>query len=130
MAVGANCGGGPGQWQAQERKPVVVTQHFAIVDVPVVANKEHLAYVVDGIGPKIDGGASLEKCKRSRAKANDEYYIPRRPDGFVATEADRWPTATWQGPDQAATSTTTMMMKEEALSPWNNCNERRSYRVP
>jgi F-type H+-transporting ATPase subunit alpha len=37
----------------------------AIVDVPV--GPELLGRVVDGIGQPIDGGASLDNCKRSRA---------------------------------------------------------------
>jgi hypothetical protein len=34
----------------------------AIVNVPVVGTKERLGRVVDGVGPPIGGGDSLEKC--------------------------------------------------------------------
>merc|ERR1712194_203367 len=47
----------------------------AIVDVPVGA--ELLGRVVDGIGQPIDGGASLDNCKRSRAEAKAPGIIPR-----------------------------------------------------
>ncbi|KAL3917351.1 MAG: hypothetical protein SGARI_007736, partial [Bacillariaceae sp.] len=40
-----------------------VTRTGAIVDVPV--GNELLGRVVDGIGQPIDGGASLDSCKRS-----------------------------------------------------------------
>jgi len=47
----------------------------AIVDVPV--GEELLGRVVDGIGQPIDGGASLDNCKRSRAEAKAPGIIPR-----------------------------------------------------
>merc|ERR1719330_629969 len=47
----------------------------AIVDVPV--GPELLGRVVDGIGQPIDGGASLDSCKRSRAEAKAPGIIPR-----------------------------------------------------
>lgn len=47
----------------------------AIVDVPV--GPELLGRVVDGIGQPIDGGASLDKCKRSRAEVKAPGIIPR-----------------------------------------------------
>merc|ERR1712226_199723 len=47
----------------------------AIVDVPV--GEELLGRVVDGIGQPIDGGASLDSCKRSRAEAKAPGIIPR-----------------------------------------------------
>merc|ERR1711935_1014314 len=47
----------------------------AIVDVPV--GEELLGRVVDGIGQPIDGGASLDGCKRSRAETKDPGIIPR-----------------------------------------------------
>merc|ERR1719471_1315013 len=47
----------------------------AIVDVPV--GEELLGRVVDGIGQPIDGGASLDKCKRSRAEVKAPGIIPR-----------------------------------------------------
>merc|ERR1711981_147202 len=47
----------------------------AIVDVPV--GPELLGRVVDGIGQPIDGGASLEKCARSRAEVKAPGIIPR-----------------------------------------------------
>jgi len=53
----------------------VVKRTGAIVDVPV--GEELLGRVVDGIGQAIDGGASLEKCKRSRAEVKAPGIIPR-----------------------------------------------------
>merc|ERR1712161_77766 len=47
----------------------------AIVDVPV--GKELLGRVVDGIGQAIDGGASLDGLKRSRAETKAPGIIPR-----------------------------------------------------
>merc|ERR1719188_320469 len=47
----------------------------AIVDVPV--GEELLGRVVDGIGQPIDGGASLDACKRSRAEVKAPGIIPR-----------------------------------------------------
>ena len=47
----------------------------AIVDVPV--GEELLGRVVDGIGQPIDGGASLDNCKRSRAEVKAPGIIPR-----------------------------------------------------
>merc|ERR1711981_1066342 len=47
----------------------------AIVDVPV--GTELLGRVVDGIGQPIDGGASLDKCVRSRAEVKAPGIIPR-----------------------------------------------------
>jgi len=47
----------------------------AIVDVPV--GEELLGRVVDGIGQPIDGGASLDGCKRSRAEVKAPGIIPR-----------------------------------------------------
>merc|ERR1719330_1913191 len=47
----------------------------AIVDVPV--GPELLGRVVDGIGQPIDGGASLDSCKRSRAEVKAPGIIPR-----------------------------------------------------
>merc|ERR1719215_1816106 len=47
----------------------------AIVDVPV--GQELLGRVVDGIGQPIDGGASLDACKRSRAEVKAPGIIPR-----------------------------------------------------
>lgn len=47
----------------------------AIVDVPV--GQELLGRVVDGIGQPIDGGASLDGCKRSRAEVKAPGIIPR-----------------------------------------------------
>ena len=47
----------------------------AIVDVPV--GEELLGRVVDGIGQPIDGGASLDSCKRSRAEVKAPGIIPR-----------------------------------------------------
>merc|ERR1712032_291050 len=47
----------------------------AIVDVPV--GTELLGRVVDGIGQPIDGGASLDGCKRSRAEVKAPGIIPR-----------------------------------------------------
>jgi len=47
----------------------------SIVDVPI--GKELLGRVVDGIGQPIDGGASLESCKRSRAEVKAPGIIPR-----------------------------------------------------
>merc|ERR1712161_99408 len=47
----------------------------AIVDVPV--GKELLGRVVDGIGQAIDGGASLDSLKRSRAETKAPGIIPR-----------------------------------------------------
>merc|ERR1712038_2023530 len=47
----------------------------AIVDVPV--GPELLGRVVDGIGQPIDGGASLDKCLRSRAEVKAPGIIPR-----------------------------------------------------
>ena len=47
----------------------------AIVDVPVGA--ELLGRVVDGIGQPIDGGASLDALKRSRAEVKAPGIIPR-----------------------------------------------------
>merc|ERR1711935_813026 len=52
-----------------------VTRTGAIVDVPV--GEELLGRVVDGIGQPIDGGASLDKCKRSRAETKAPGIIPR-----------------------------------------------------
>jgi len=52
-----------------------VTRTGAIVDVPV--GDELLGRVVDGIGQAIDGGASLENCKRSRAEVKAPGIIPR-----------------------------------------------------
>merc|ERR1711935_404977 len=52
-----------------------VTRTGAIVDVPV--GPELLGRVVDGIGQAIDGGASLESCKRSRAETKAPGIIPR-----------------------------------------------------
>ena len=52
-----------------------VTRTGAIVDVPV--GPELLGRVVDGIGQPIDGGASLDKVKRSRAEAKAPGIIPR-----------------------------------------------------
>lgn len=52
-----------------------VTRTGAIVDVPV--GKELLGRVVDGIGQPIDGGASLDGCKRSRAETKAPGIIPR-----------------------------------------------------
>merc|ERR1712127_1036578 len=48
----------------------------AIVDVPV--GQELLGRVVDGIGQPIDGGASLDNCKRSRAEVKAPGIIPRQ----------------------------------------------------
>ena len=47
----------------------------AIVDVPI--GDELLGRVVDGIGQPINGGASLDGCKRSRAKVKAPRIIPR-----------------------------------------------------
>lgn len=47
----------------------------AIVDVPV--GEELLGRVVDGIGQPIDGGSSLDQCKRSRAEVKAPGIIPR-----------------------------------------------------
>lgn len=47
----------------------------AIVDVPV--GPELLGRVVDGIGQPIDGGVSLDSCKRSRAEVKAPGIIPR-----------------------------------------------------
>jgi len=52
-----------------------VTRTGAIVDVPV--GKELLGRVVDGIGQAIDGGASLDSLKRSRAETKAPGIIPR-----------------------------------------------------
>jgi proton translocating ATP synthase F1 alpha subunit len=52
-----------------------VTRTGAIVDVPV--GPELLGRVVDGIGQPIDGGASLENAKRSRAEVKAPGIIPR-----------------------------------------------------
>merc|ERR1719183_1141073 len=46
----------------------IVKRTGAIVDVPV--GTELLGRVVDGIGQPIDGGASLDNCKRSRAEVD------------------------------------------------------------
>ncbi|GMI62644.1 hypothetical protein ScalyP_jg3064 [Parmales sp. scaly parma] len=47
----------------------------AIVDVPV--GPELLGRVVDGLGMPIDGGASLDKCKRSLCEVKAPGIIPR-----------------------------------------------------
>ena len=47
----------------------------AIVDVPI--GDELLGRVVDGIGQPINGGASLDGCKRSRAEVKAPGIIPR-----------------------------------------------------
>ena len=52
-----------------------VTRTGAIVDVPI--GPELLGRVVDGIGQPIDGGASLDGCKRSRAESKAPGIIPR-----------------------------------------------------
>lgn len=52
-----------------------VTRTGAIVDVPV--GPELLGRVVDGIGQPIDGGASLDGIKRSRAEVKAPGIIPR-----------------------------------------------------
>jgi len=53
----------------------IVKRTGAIVDVPV--GTELLGRVVDGIGQPIDGGASLDKCVRSRAEVKAPGIIPR-----------------------------------------------------
>ena len=50
----------------------------SIVDVPIGA--ELLGRVVDGIGQSIDGGKSLESCKRSRAEVKvSNIFVPPHP---------------------------------------------------